>query len=427
MPNPPQTDASDPREDEAGPPQVGALSGVRVLDLTSYLAGPYATALLGDLGAEIVKIESPAGDMMRNYPSTISNESRSFLGTNRNKRSLTLDLKKPEGHATFLKLVERADVVVHNFRPSVPKRLKIDYDTLRAVNPQLVYCAITGFGDTGPAANNAGFDQVLQSMTGMCTFQGGEGEAPEIVLGSVVDFYTASLVAYGVAAALYRRKVDGKGQYIGSSLLRSAITMQSQRFVWTEREDRAVNRDIRLAPLTGIHPTKEGYLYLSTHSRHFWDALCAIVGMPDYFLTDPRFETMRSRIENAAEIIPTLHEKLAARTAVEWAELFGERVPNAPVRPIEDMFDHPQVIAQDLVTTYHHPVVGSYRGMTKPLQFSRTPGAQPTAAPVKGQHTVEILRECGLDEKTIAHLRETGAVEAVELAEAPDASSRRIA
>lgn len=425
MPSQSET-AADPHTGEDAP-QIGPLSGVRVLDLTSYLAGPYGTALLGDLGAEIIKIESPAGDMMRNYPSTIANESRSFLGVNRNKRSLVLDLKKPDAHAAFLKLVERADVVVHNFRPAVPKRLGIDYEALSALNPRLIYCAVTGFGDTGPAANNAGFDQVLQCMTGMCTFQGGDDRPPEIVLGSVVDFYTASLVAYGVAAALYRRKIDGKGQYIGSSLLRTALTMQAQRFVWTEDEAREVNRDIRLAPLTGIHPTKDGYLYISAHSKHFWDALCTIIGMPEHFVTDARFATMRSRIDNAADIIPTLHEKLSARTATEWADLFGERVPNAPVRPIEDMFDHPQVIAQDLVTTYTHPVVGSYRSMTKPLQFSRTPGARPTHAPVKGEHSEAILREHGLDGAAIHRLKASGAIETAEPADSAPAPTHNAA
>lgn len=392
----------------AGP--AGAMSGIRVLDLTSYLAGPFGCALLGDMGAEVIKIESPQGDMMRHYPSTIPNESRSFIGTNRNKLGIVIDLKKPEGLETFLDLVRIADVVVHNFRPAVPGRLKIDYERLSKINPRLVYCALTGFGDTGPLANNAGFDQVLQCLTGLCTFQGGEGREPEIVLGSVVDYYTSAMVAFGVASALFQRERDGRGQYVGASLLRSAITMQSGRFVWTEAEGREVNRDIRLAPLTGIHPTKEGYIYISSHSKHFWDALCDHLDMPE-FKDDPRMDTMGSRIAHADIILPRLRAGLRKHTAAEWAEIFGDKVPNAPVHPIEDMFDHPQVLAQDLVTTYEHPVAGRYRGMTKPLQLSRTPGPAPFAAPTMGQHTDAILAKCGYDAERIRGLRANGAVE----------------
>jgi crotonobetainyl-CoA:carnitine CoA-transferase CaiB-like acyl-CoA transferase len=387
----------------------GPLSGIRVLDLTSYLAGPYGCALLGDMGAEVIKIEAPQGDMMRHYPSTIPNESRSFIGTNRNKFGIVIDLKKEDGLITFLDLVRTADVVVHNFRPSVPSRLKIDYARLSEINPRLVYCGITGFGDTGPLANNAGFDQVLQCLTGLCTFQGGEGNEPEIVMGSVVDYYTSSLMAFGVASALFQREKDGKGQYVGASLLRSAITMQSGRFVWAQDEDRSVNRDIRLAPLTGIHPTKEGYLYISSHSKHFWDALCDHLDMQE-FKDDPRFDTMGKRIANAAMIVPRLRAGLSKHTANEWAAIFGQHVPNAPVRALEDMFDHPQVIAQDLVTTYEHPVLGAYRGMTKPLEFSRTPGPPPFAAPTMGQHTEQILAKLGYSEDRIKLLKAGGAV-----------------
>ena len=246
---------------------IGPLSGIKILDLTSYLAGPYGCTLLADMGANVIKIEAPQGDMMRNYPSTLPNESRAFIGANRSKRSVIIDLKQNEGRSTLLRLVETADVLIHNFRPSVPARLGIGYDRLTEINPRLIYCALTGYGETGPLANNAGFDQVLQCMTGLCTFQGGVGNPPEIVLGSVVDYYAAALVAFGVSAALFQRERDGKGQYVGASLLRSALAMQPGRFVWAEGEGPEANRDIRVQPLTGIHPTKEGYLYVSAHSK----------------------------------------------------------------------------------------------------------------------------------------------------------------
>lgn len=392
------------------PAQQGPLTGIKVLDLTSYLAGPYGCTLLADMGADVIKIESPEGDMMRNYPSTLAEASRAFIGANRSKRGIVIDLKKPEGLSALLRLVEIADVLIHNFRPSVPARLGIDYERVKQVNERLIYCALTGYGESGPLANNAGFDQVLQCMTGLCTFQGGVGNAPEIVLGSVVDFYAAALLAYGVSAALFQRERDGKGQYVGASLLRSALAMQPGRFVWGEREGAEANRDIRVQPLTGIHPTKEGYLYVSAHSRHFWVALCETVGMPE-LAHDPRCESMVSRIEHSDILVPRLRECLAARTAKEWAELFGDRVPNAPVQPIEDMFDHPQVLDQGLVTTFEHPVIGRYRGFARPLHMSRTPGPVPFAAPMFGQHTEQVFRENGYSEAEIATLEAQGAVQ----------------
>ena len=389
---------------------VGPLSGIKILDLTSYLAGPYGCTLLADMGADVIKIESPQGDMMRNYPSTLPNESRAFIGANRSKRSVIIDLKQNEGRSTLLRLVETADVLIHNFRPSVPARLGIGYDRLTEINPRLIYCALTGYGETGPLANNAGFDQVLQCMTGLCTFQGGVGNPPEIVLGSVVDYYAAALVAFGVSAALFQRERDGKGQYVGASLLRSALAMQPGRFVWAEGEGPEANRDIRVQPLTGIHPTKEGYLYVSAHSKHFWVALCEMVGMPE-FADDPRCETMVSRIAHSDILVPRLRECLAARTAQEWAALFGDRVPNAPVQPIEDMFDHPQVLDQGLVASFEHPVIGSYRGFARPLHMSRTPGPPPFTAPAFGQHTGQVLQEHGFSHDEIAALETQGAVQ----------------
>jgi crotonobetainyl-CoA:carnitine CoA-transferase CaiB-like acyl-CoA transferase len=173
------------------PSNTGPLSGIRVLDLSAYIAGPYGCSLLADLGAEVIKVEPPAGDTLRQYPSTLEPEARAFLGTNRSKLGIVLDLKQLEGQQALLRLVEAADVLVHNFRPSVPVRLGIEYERLRKLNPRLIYCALTGYGETGPLKDKAGYDQVLQSLTGLCTFQGPPG-TPEIVLGSIVDFYAAS-------------------------------------------------------------------------------------------------------------------------------------------------------------------------------------------------------------------------------------------
>ena len=388
---------------------AGPLSGITVLDLCSYLAGPYGCTLLADLGADVIKIESPQGDMLRQFPSSLDGESRFFLGTNRGKRALALDLKQPDGLAILHRMVASADVLVENFRPSVPARLGIDYPRLRAINPRLVYAGLTGYGDEGPLSDKGGFDQVLQCLSGMAVFQGGGADTPQLVLGSVLDYFTSALLAYGVAAALFQRERSGKGQYMSLSLLRSALTIQAGRFVWAQSEGREVARDSGTGGLTGIHPTKAGALYISVHSNHFFAALCELIGRPE-LANDPRCATMRSRAAHAAELVPEVRAALAARTALEWEEMFGERVPCAAVRPIEDMFDHLQVAAEELVTTLDHPVVGSYRTMTKPIRFSETPGPAPRAAPTFGQHSDEVLVAGGYSASEIASLRERGIV-----------------
>jgi crotonobetainyl-CoA:carnitine CoA-transferase CaiB-like acyl-CoA transferase len=190
-------------------------------------------------------------------------------------------------------------------------------------------------------------------------------------------------------------------------LLRSALTMQSARFIWAESESRDVERDMRSGGITGIHPTKEGSLYISANTPHFWNDLCELTGMTE-LANDPRYDTVRKRAQAAAEILPKLHAALQARTAVEWEELFGERVPCAAVRAIEDMFDHPQVLAEGMVTTYEHPLVGRYKGMAKPVKFSDTPGPGPFAAPTLGQHSAEILAQHGYSGQEIARLQELG-------------------
>ena len=370
---------------------AGPLAGLRVLDLSAYIAGPYGCALLADQGAEVIKIEPPAGDNLRKYPSTLETESRAFLGVNRSKLGVVLDLKQAADLKTLLALVRTADVLVHNFRPSVPPRLGIGYEQLKQLNPRLIYCAVSGYGETGPLAEKAGYDQVLQAMTGICTLQGKRGGPPEIVYGSVVDYYAAALVAAGVSSALYERERSGVGQQVGVSLLRSALAMQSARMVWAEGEPRDVGRDMRSGGITGLHPTRDGHLYISANTPHFWQALCDKVGLPQ-LAADARYDTVRKRAQHHEEIVPLLHQALQARSALEWEALFGEEVPCAAARSVEDMFDDPQVAAQGLVADYEHPVVGRYRGFQGPIDFGRTPGPAPFAAPVLGQHT-QALRD----------------------------------
>lgn len=363
----------------------GPLSGVKVLDLSAYIAGPYGCVLLADQGAEVIKIEPPTGDNLRNYPSTLESESRAFLGVNRSKLGIVLDLKNPEDKDRLLDLVKSADVFVHNFRPSVPSRLGIDYEQLVKINPRLIYCAVTGFGETGPLKDKAGYDQVLQSMTGMCSMQAKKDGPPEILYGSVVDFYAAALVSAAVGSALYEREKSGKGQCIGVSLLSAALTMQSTRLVWAEKEPKEVARDMRSGGITGIHPTKEGYIYISANTAHFWKALCEKVGLSELAVNE-KFDSVRKRAEHQNELIPILREALSKKSALAWEAIFGEQVPCAAVLDVEDMFDHPQVLAQNMIKTLEHPIAGKYRAFQGPIYFERTPCPESFPAPTLGQH-----------------------------------------
>jgi len=384
-----QQDLSEQRRGPRGP-----LSGIRVLDLSAYIAGPYGCSLLADQGAEVIKIEPPTGDNLRKYPSTLEAESRAFVGVNRSKWGMVLDLKQSAELATLLRLVREADVLVHNFRPGVPERLGIGFEQLTQINPGLVYCSVTGYGATGPLRNKAGYDQVLQTMTGMCAMQAKDDGPPEILYGSVVDYYASALVAAGVSSALYERTQSGIGQHVGVSLLRAALTMQSARLVWAEGEPREIGRDMRSGGITGIHPTRAGHLYISANTPHFWQALCEKIGLPE-LATDARYASVRLRAQHHEELVPLLRQALAARSALEWEALFGEAVPCAAARAVEDMFDHPQVEAEGMIADFAHPTLGSYRGFTRAIAFDRTPGPAPFAAPTLGQHTQQLLDTLG--------------------------------
>lgn len=403
------------------------LAGVKVLDLSAYIAGPYGCALLGDMGADVIKVEPPEGDNLRKYPSTLPAESRAFLGINRNKRGLCLNLKDPAGYEVLVRLVREADVLVHNFRPGVPERLRIDFATLAAINPRLIYCAMTGYGAAGPMARHAGYDQVLQSMTGMCAAQAKPDGPPEVLYGSVVDYYGAALISNSVSAALYQREKTGRGQAIEVSLLGSALAMQSARLVWAEGEPRRIERDMRSGGITGIHPTREGHLYISANTPHFWRALCGHLDLPD--LADhPDYDTVKKRAAQAAVLVPLVRQALARASAREWAERFGQSVPCAEVRPVEDMFDHPQVEAMGFMRPYRSEQAGNYLGLAQWAHFGGAvqDGAQAAAheagqdagqdaagraAPALGEHSRTILSALGYTADEIDHLLHASVVQ----------------
>ena len=386
----------------------GPLEGVKVLDQSDNIAAPYACSLLADLGADVVKIEPPGGDALRSYPSTLAAESRAFIGVNRSKRGIVLDLKQAEGAAALRRLVAEADVLVHNFRPAVPARLGLDYETLRPLNPRLIYCELTGYGATGPRADRAGYDQVLQAVSGICAVQGLGKPAPEIVYGSVVDFYAAALLSNAICAALYRRERTGEGQALGVSLLGAALAMQSARFVWADGEPREIGRDMRSGGITGIYPCAGGtHLYVSANTPHFWAALCGKIGQPA-LARDPEYDSVRKRAARAADLIPIISEALLKHDAPTWEQLFGDEVPCGAVRAMEDMFDDPQTLDQGFVGHFDHARAGGYRAFTGAFQFSATPDPFAFASPALGEHTEDVLSAAGFSAEEIATVRSKG-------------------
>lgn len=387
---------------------TAALEGIVVLDLTAYLAGPYACSLLGDAGADVIKIEPPIGDALRNYPSTLAEDNRTFMGVNRNKRSIVLDLKKAEGLKAFYRLVEKADVVVHNFRPTVPARLGIDYETLKSRRPNLIYCSLTAYGENpnGPLRDHPGFDTVLQAFTGIASMQGSDTGQPQILNGSIVDYYSSSMVTIGILSALVHRLRTGEGQHVKPSLLRSAIALQAGQFIWAESEPRDVQRWWG-ASYSGIYPAKEGHVYLQATTPAFWKHLCEALGFAE-LVDDPRYDTLKKRAELREEIKPRIREALKQRTALEWEELMLGKVPCIAVRSVDAMFEHPQVLAEGIVVEHEHPKVGKYKSMDKAVKMGV--GDLPTRrAPLMGEHTDEVLASFGFRREEIAELRAKGA------------------
>lgn len=386
------------------------LAGVRVLDFSSYLAGPYASTLLADMGADVVKVEPPEGDMIRQYPSTLEGESRYYLGVNRNKRGIVLDLKREGAHRVCRELLSTSDVVIHNFRPGVADKLGLDFASVQAVRVDIVYCSLTGYGLTGPSATKPGFDQVLQCMTGIAAAQGAGG-TPSVQWGSVIDYYSASMAAMAISAALFRRANTGQAQFVDASLLRSALAMQAGRLIWADSEPCDVERDLKAGRLAGIHPAKNSFIYLQAQTPAFWRSLCELTGL-GHLANDPRYDDMRKRKNHESELVPQLREALATKTALEWEALFGDRVPCTAVRPVEDMFENPQVQSQGLIVTHTHPKVGTYRTIAGPVDIRSGDerGTPERRAPLLGEHTAEILLQAGFCDTDITSLRADGVI-----------------
>lgn len=388
------------------------LDGLRVVDASAIIAGPVATAFLATYGADVVKLEPLEGEALRGYPSTLPGLSRYFLGINRGKRSLAVDLKHPEGLALARRLVRDADVFVESFRPGVAARLGLDDATLRRDNPRLVYCSISAFGQAGPLASRPGLDPVVQCYGGLAWEQGAAaGAGPELVRGSLVDYYTGSLAASGILLALLARGRTGRGQRLETSLLDGVLAMQAGRVFWAETlEPPDAVQDLLGDRVSRIYPTREGHLYLYVELPKFWRGLCRTLGL-EAWLTDPRFETMVGRHAHKAELVAEITARLQAATAAEWEARFtAADVPCTRVRTVPELLQDPQACANGTLATVPHPTLGPVRLLGVPIRLDDTPGAPAAPPPAIGEHTDTILAEAGLSTAEVARLRTLGVI-----------------
>lgn len=379
---------------------AGALDGLRVLDLTQVMAGPFCTMLLADLGADVIKIENPrSGDQTRrSWGYAVHGEdSRAFLALNRNKRSVCLDLKLPDDLASFRRLVETADVVVENFRPGVTRRLGVDYETLAAINPRLIYASVSGFGQTGPYADRPGYDLIAQAMSGVMSITGTPDGTPVKCGLPVGDLGAGMFCALGIVSAVHARTRTGEGQYVETSLFEAALAMsvwESTEYWATGQVPQPLGSANRMsAPYQALR-TKDGYLTLGANNERLWQRLCSALEVSG-LLTDPRFVTNTDRMAHRDELAAELEERLATAGTDEWvALLLDAGVPAGPIRNYQEVLDDdPHVRARGMVQEVDHPVEGRVRVLGSPVRMSRTPARIRRHPPLLGEHTDEVLGE----------------------------------
>ncbi|MEO8027223.1 MAG: CoA transferase [Bryobacteraceae bacterium] len=384
------------------PVPQGPLAGIRVLDFSSFLAGPTAAQLLGDMGADVVKVEPPTGDLGRTWSPFIAGESRFFLAWNRNKRSIAIDLTTDAGREIVYKLIADTDVVVENFRHGITAKLKIDYETLRERNPKLIYCSSTAFGAKGPQAKRPGYDPVLQSLAGAA--RGNErnnGGTTAICSVAVSDHQACMLMVSGICAALYYRERTGVGQKLETSLLQAAMSVQSQMFV--KALDRKEDGLLGISPYR-LFATKDDKIFIAAATDRFWRILCDVIGEPELG-TDPAFATNGQRVNQATVLNERLQPRFLEKTTAEWeALLVAAGVPCAAIKTYMEFFDDPQVAAMDMNPVMEHPLAGRLQVSGLPIHFHETPGVLNRPSPLLGQHTKEILAEAGYDAIEIERL-----------------------
>ena len=393
----------------------GPLDGVRVLDLTRALAGPYCTLMLGDMGADVVKVELPGtGDEARGWgPPFIEGESTYFMSISRNKQSITLNLKNERSREVLRRLVERSDVLVENMRPGAMGRLGFGYEQARAINPRLVYCSISGFGQTGPRAGQPAYDQVLQGMGGGMSLTGQPGGQPTKFGIPIADISAGMFGAYAVASALFAREKSGRGQWIDTSMLGGQVallTFQAGRYFATgNAPGLAGNRHPSIAPYETFSAS-DGFVNVACGTERMWQAFCRALGLAD-LLDDPRFTKNSDRVGNREPLAERIEARMQELTVAEVvATLEAVEVPCGPVSTLADVFADPQTQHLELQRPVQHPKAGEISVTGFPWRLSETPAEVRLPPPLLGEHTDSVLRELGYSDAEVAALHEEGAV-----------------
>jgi crotonobetainyl-CoA:carnitine CoA-transferase CaiB-like acyl-CoA transferase len=384
-------------------PATGPLRGVRVLDLTTVVMGPSATQALGDLGADVVKIENAAGDSMRWIgPWRHEGMGPLFLWANRNKRSLKLDLKTAEGKAAAIQLAKDADVLVSNVRPRGLARLGLDYETIKAANPKIIYCSAVGYGAGGPDSGKAVYDDLMQAASGIAGLFGLVDGAPRYAPINICDRIVGLYVVTAITAALYHREKTGEGQEIEVPMFETMTQFVLSDHVGGRAfapSEGAMGYKRLLSRTRGPYPTKDGYIAIVVYTNKHWEAFTRLVGEPDLLARDARFKTQESRTQFAPEVGQYLAAHLPARTNAEWLELLhGIDIPACPVNAIEDLLDNPHLQAVGFFEEMEHPTEGVVNVARYPVKFSASPANIRRLAPNLGEHNGEFLQPSGTDE-----------------------------
>ncbi|HLZ24313.1 MAG TPA: CoA transferase [Ktedonobacterales bacterium] len=394
---------------------MSPLDGVRVVDLTRALAGPFCTMILGDLGAEVIKVEQPGvGDDARHWGPPFKNgESAYFLNANRNKRGITLNLKREGAREVLWRLIEQADVFIENFRPGLIGRLGFGYDEAIQRNPRLIYCSISAYGQDGPDALRPGYDIILQGMSGATSVTGDPDGSPYRAGMPICDILSGMFAGQGILAALHARERTGRGQRVETTLLGATVAAMANlagSYLMTgEAPARVGNSHPQIAPYDLVR-TADGYVNVAGANADLWRNLCGALHL-EPLLDDPRFATNGERVHNRKALLAAIEERTTRLSTAELLEtLDAAGVPAGPIRDLKQVFESPQALHMGLALSQPHPTVGEARSVNTPLRLSETPPTMRFAAPTLGQHTDDVLRELGYDEATVRRWHDEGTV-----------------